>query len=443
MLYAGKTSGILVSLIFLPIYSKALGSEVFGLVAVILSLQTLLIMLDLGMSTLVGRDIAAAVSGPTDEAELVASGERVLSLTYGLLFTFASLTALAGLEIGSSSLNLPLIVILFFFVVLQNFHYSVIVARRHYTVASLLQVVGNLVRAGFTVWVITRVSATLTAFVISQLAVAAAHLFLSRKLSLRQSCGSVEQMSPPGHRGYRQCARSAIAMLKRAWPIAVMSVAGAAVMQLDKPLISFFMGPASVAPYFLAVTYCMTPLAVFASPVAQYFQPLVVSAISRDDRRLTGRLLRSFAAILLTATLVPSLVLYVFSDVLVGWWLNDSPLAQTTEEYVKVLLPGVVIGALGYVPYTLLLASREYRFMGRMSVVMTSVTLVAVVLLAYAQSVWFICAVYALYHTTSTVVQCIRISSNQDYAGIATGLAVVAIALIILFLAVGSWVGQA
>lgn len=405
MLYAGKTSAIVVNLVFLPIYSLILGPEGFGIVAIILSLQALLLMLDLGMSTIVGRDIAAGEQSSAELLRQVFSAELALTLLYGALLLTIALLAVTGFQFGLDLLTPPALVILFMLLVLQNLHYSAMIARRAYIAASALQLLGNMMRAGGTAIVLIYLSPTLTAFVVSQLAGALLQFIVARYLCVR------EFKSDPDHKDHsvdETVKKSTLGLLKRAKSVALLSAAGAAVTQLDKPIISFFMTPASVAPYFLAMTYCMVPMAVLAAPVAQFFQPRVINAVSMGDVKRASQIVRIFTVAILIITIPPSVVMYLNSDFLVGEWLRQGPLVTNTIVYVQVLLPGLVIGALGYIPYSLLLVARDYKFMATLSTVMTVVTLVAATFAASGQSVWLVCITYASYHAASTLLQWMR-----------------------------------
>jgi O-antigen/teichoic acid export membrane protein len=405
MLYAGKTSGIVINLIFVPIYSLKLGSEAFGLVAIILSLQALLLMLDLGMSTLIGRDIAANEYSPGELLRQVFSAELGLAFLYGALMLVVTMLTLAGVRFGTEDFIAPALVVLFALLVLQNLYYSAIIARRAYTSASALQLVGNLVRAGGTAVVLTYFSPTLGAFVASQLIGALLQFVVARRLCIREFKSDPLHQEPLTHASIWQCT---LALLRRAKPVALLSAAGAAVTQLDKPIISLFMTPTSVAPYFLAMTYCMVPMALLAGPVAQFFQPMVINAVSAGDVKRSSYVVRMFTATLLAITLLPSAAMYLFDDLLVGKWLHQGPLVKSTLDYIQVLLPGLTIGALGYLPYSLLLVSRDYKFMAMLSTVMTAVTLLVAALAASEQSVRLVCATYATYHAASTMLQWIR-----------------------------------
>ena len=411
MLYAGKTSGIVVNLVFLPIYSFALGPDGFGFVAVILSLQALLLMMDLGMSTIVGRDISANEYPPIELVRQLFSAELGLVLLYGALFLVVGTLVLANIRFGMGPFIPLALVVLFALLVLQNLHYSAIVARRAYIASSTLQFVGNLARAGGTAVVLTYISPTLVAFVASQLLGALLQFVAARNLCIREFKIDVYDQRLVT---LQSLWHSAFALMRRARPVALLSVAGAAVTQLDKPIISIFLGPSSVAPYFLAMTYCMVPVAVLAGPVAQFFQPLVINAVSTGDDKRALHVMRIYTLALLTITLLPSAVMYVFSDLFVGLWLKHGPLVESTQVYIKILMPGLAIGALGYLPYSLLLVAKDYKFMAILSTIMTAVTLLATTVAAANGSVWLVCAVYVTYHVGSTVLQWVRTLSDKQ-----------------------------
>ena len=361
MLYLGKASGIIVNLIFIPFYSQALGPERFGSVAVILSLQALLMMLDLGMSTLVCRDVAAAEFTPAKLLNQLFCAELGLVIFYGALSLAVGVLMLAGLTFGVDWPTGLAAVVLFLLLVLQNLHYNAIIARRSYTIASSLQLIGNLTRAGATAFVLTSVSTTLLAFVVTQAAGAALQAIASRYFCLRELRSDPRWVPsvPPEHLW-----PSIRELFLRARPLALVSVSGAAVTQLDKPIISVLISTASVAPYYLAMTYCMVPMSILAGPVAQFFQPLVLNAVSAGESASASRMMQRFTMALLCITLVPSAGLYLLRQPLIGAWLQHGPLVNDTLHYSMILLPGLTIGALGFIPFTLLLATGDDRING-------------------------------------------------------------------------------
>lgn len=404
MLYAGKTSGVLVAFFFLPLYTRLLGAEQFGIVAVILSLQALLVMMDLGMSTLVSRDVAAGESSPTELVKLIRTAEISLSGFYFLLLAgTAVIKAIGGLP-GVDAVTALAAVTLFWILVLQNVYYSAMLARRLYTPASVIQAVGVIVRAGATAFVLANGYATLTAFIAVQLILAAIHCGVTRRycmdlLQLRAAF-TLEVSKPRLVDGF--------SLVKRGRSLILFSAAGAAVMQLDKPLVTTFVSAASVAPYFLATTLCMLPLSILAGPVSQYFQPTLLNQVAHQDSEGTRVTLKKFVTSLLLIIGIPCAVFWFLRVPMIDLWMGQNPGNITISRYVAILLPGCAVGALGFIPYTLLLSARDFRFQAILSTGLTLITLAGATVAALFQSVEGVCYVYAAYHSTSTLLSWMR-----------------------------------
>lgn len=431
MLYAGKASGVLVTLLFIPFYNRILGPEQFGVAAVLLSLQALLIMLDLGLATLVGRDVA---SGDVPQSKLwaqVCDAERALLGLYLVIFC-AAIVAHAFNVVGNiSTTTLVCSTVLFGFLVIQNLHYCVIVATGKYARASITQLVGNLLRAAATAIVLSYYSATLETFVVVQAIVAGLQAWGTRIQSAALLKYDANARHEPGVRGSWD---GTLRLIRRSGSLALFAAAGAAVMQLDKPIISAFMSSANVGPYFLAMTLCLVPTSVLAGPVTQYFQSKVLAALGQGNAAHIRHTVDRFTLTMLAATLLPCLVIWLMRADLVAVWLGHRTENELVVRYVEVLLPGVMIGALGYIPYTLLLAAQDYSFQGKMSLLLTVLTLLAAAWAAHQQSIAGVAVVYALYHVCSTVLSWARtiyLSSTRELA-IRSGRPALAAILVIM-----------
>lgn len=405
MLYAGKVSGVLISLLFIPLFSRTLGDSQFGAVAVILSLQMLLMMLDLGLSTLIGREMAAAKEGPEALLAQLKDAAWVLAVFYLVLGAVAlgirTLTPWWQIDLAT----VLGCVALFGLLTLQNLGYTVLLSRQQFTTASSLQFVGNLGRAGATALVLTQVSATLQAFVFAQLLCATLHAAATAvqcRRALRQDPGWTGLPQP------RERMAARLALVRRGAPLALMMAAGAAVMQLDKPLISALMSTASTAPYFLAMTLCLAPTSILAGPVTQYFQPQLIQVAGLGQPALAMTVARRFVLALAAVTLLPCVLLWALRQPLIHLWLGAQPSNALIADYVQILLPGIAVGALGYLPYSLLLSARDYRFQAALGTGLTVVTLSLAAFSATLQSVEGVCLVYAAYHTTAMLLSWLR-----------------------------------
>lgn len=409
ILYAGKASGIIINLLFIPFYSKILGVEKFGVVAVLISLQALLLMLDFGMANLITRDVAAHDRPSKSLVNLLKNAEFGLLLLYILLMLVCIILQYIGIFGNFSIISVVGSIALFFFLVLQNIYYCALVAYRSYGPASIIQMFGNLSRAIVTAVALFLLSPSIEVFIWSQLLVAAIHYVVIRHECLRRLGGECLKES-----GTNPSLNAALKLMGRGKSLGLHSAAGAAVLQLDKPIILYFMSSASVTPYFLAMTFCMVPLNALAGPVAQYFQPRFYGLVAQKDATAAEWNFNRFALILCSFTLVPAVLLWVFREQFVGFWLGGQSSVGLVNVYVSILMPGLVASALSFLPFTLLMSEQDYRFQAIASLCLTVVTLIATSFAAYYQSGQAICIVYASYFVISAVLIWLRAASLRQ-----------------------------
>lgn len=410
MLYAGRSSSLLVAFLFLPLYSHLLGSSQFGVVAVILSLQALLVMMDLGMSTLTGREIS--VSNGTDSSllTLLRAAELSLSGFYGLLLFIAVALKIFYFSSLISWLVVVGSVVLFWLLVMQNLYYCSLIARRNYTLGSGVQIVGVVVRAFITAAALSYVSATLEVFIIAQLIVTAVHWWLSRRLVVSVLSSGADALL----QARKPTVSDAIALTKMGGALVLFSAAGAAVTQLDKPIISMFASASSVAPYYLASLLCMTPISILAGPVSQYFQPIFLREAAQDGLNGAQSTIVRFALSVFFVTAFPTFILWWFRTPIIDLWVGPSGNNGLISTYVAILLPGLAVGAFGFIPYSLLVFAKDYRFQAVMSACLTVVTLALATFAAIGKNIEAVCYIYSVYHTASTLLSWIRASTLPD-----------------------------
>ncbi|MCY1404029.1 hypothetical protein D9M71_192280 [compost metagenome] len=325
-------------------------------------------------------------------------------------------------------------VLLFWVQVLQNLSYSALIARRDYAAGSILQIIGVLVRAAATLMVLKFYASTLEAFVFTQLLFGAGHLWVTRHFGLRRMA-SGEQMSPVEW----PTLNDALSLTKAGGALVLFSAAGAAVLQLDKPIISMFASAASVTPYYLASLLCMTPISLLAGPVSQYFQPAFLKEVTSGTLAGARATLRRFVLSIFLVTCIPTILLWSFRTQIIEIWLGQSSDITAISRYVEILLPGVALGALGFVPYSLLIKAKDYRFQAVLSASMTITTLLLTVLAAAAKNVEAICIVYSAYHAISTLASWLRATTRPEvkaYARYSGALALLLIAGLVLALSV-------
>lgn len=403
MLYVGKIAGVLTVFFFLPQYASLMGGGRFGVAVVIISGIGFFVAFDLGMSTFIGREVSAGVLENHGIKKLIYTAETSISVMYCLLMVLGVLVHFyAGLA-GLNAWLVPFIFLLFWVITLQNMHYSVMIASGDFTKASIIQMFLTILRALGTFIVLYYLSTSVEAFVFSQLAIATVHLVLTRHYSLKKF-----QVKEPLSWRYHVSGVDCLLLLKKTSGLAVLAISGAAVMQLDKPLIGVFVSPESVVPYFFATTACLLPISILASPVAQYFQPLLINSMTLKEGNGSSLVLRKFTLVLLLVTALPTMLFWFFRVTVIELWLGHASNISQVSAYIQVLLIGIAIGALGYIPFTLLLSNGDFRFQARTSFIATIATLLVTTHFAYTKNIMGICYVYAVYHFVVSLVWWLR-----------------------------------
>lgn len=391
-LYGSRVAGIVVALLFLPLYSRLLGAHDFGIVAMILSGQVLMAMLDLGMANLVARDLAATAEPGRALAQWQAA-ERLLTVYFAAL---GGVALLLGVGFGLSPWWVTLGTLMYWALTLQNLSQSALLARGQAPLAATLQGLGTLGRACLTAATLMWADRSLQGFLISQAVGAVLHLLASRHFGQGPMVIAPSITALP--------TESLRALARRGLPLFLVGIAGAAVLQLDKLIIGVFMSPAAVAPYFLATTFCMTPVSILAGPVAQYFQPQVISAVTSGDAAAAQVRARQLTLALLASVVLPTLLLWVLREPLIRFWLHDPALSAEVARLCALLLPAAAVGAIGNVPLTLLNAVADFRSIARISALCTTLTLAGVAVMAQREQLQLVCAVYLGYYMAVTLL---------------------------------------
>ncbi|MEQ3659063.1 MAG: oligosaccharide flippase family protein [Glaciecola sp.] len=403
-IFGAKIGSIVIGIVFLPLYDRLLGIEQFGVLALIISLQSLVVMLDLGMATIVGRDAALQQTKNPKSYLTWRDSEANMSLLYVLILVIVVCVSNLIKIKTLSTFELVLIVILFWSLIIQNVAYSALNGLQAYKTSSYLQVLGTVFRAVSSLMALKFISPSLDVFILTQCICSILHMILTRLF-----CDSRLTRDSRSEFKYSLNFNRCFQLAKRGRALIVFSISGALVMHFDKSIISFFMSPSSLVPYFYAFSLAMLPLSVLAGPTRQYFQPKVLTIIFAKERSLELKsIVRMFALALTFMVAIPSTIVWVWAEFFVVAWLGDNPAVEQVIEFLKILLPAAAVGSLGYIPYVFLLAVEDYSFQAKFSVVMTSIVLLLVTVSSFNFDLMWVCVSYFSYHAISTIGLWIR-----------------------------------
>ncbi|MEH3124147.1 MAG: oligosaccharide flippase family protein [Sphingomonas phyllosphaerae] len=362
-LFVGRIGGIFVTLLFIPIYSRLLGPEQFGAVAIILSLQAFFLMSDLGLATLISRDTAVARDYRPALHAVVWMRRRAEAILFALATVAAFIALLLPLAWPvwsiDAGMRITLIAYLIALLVATNIIQLSLNSLDLYRVGAIVAVVGAVAR-GIATIALLRAVPSVSAFLEAQVAVAAVHFAIARKL--------LERRAALGLVAERLFDMSAIRRLgKRCAPLVLYTLGGAAAVNLDKSIISAFISLKVAGTYFLATTYALVPVGILSGPINSYFAPKVAHAQHVGDPVSEFRLSLMFQLILMCIVVGPSLSLaFQMSDWLM-LWLHDPVQVRKVMIIAPVLLAGGALSATGYYPTSYLIAREDNGYLARLS----------------------------------------------------------------------------
>jgi O-antigen/teichoic acid export membrane protein len=391
-MYGGRASTALLGLLVLPLLNGYMSAAAFGLVAVILSLQALVVMLDLGLAITTGRDIAAAPAGAMGtKRRIVLHAERLLTVAYLACALIATVAMIASSLTVAAAAAILLLVATLWMITWQNILIVALLAHQDFVLATAFQFGGLLLRHLLSLALVAFWAPTIEAFIIGQFAGALPVLLGLRFLVFRRFAGGKDEAVTP------------LGLKSINGAVIVQGIAGACALQLDKPLISALASPGVTGPYFLATVLAMTPISFFAAPVAQFFQPKVVAAVAADRHGDARRLVVRATIAILAVAVLPGLLIGVLATPISAAWLSSHDNQPVVAHLLPILICGTAFGSLGLIPVMGLTAIRDYRYIAIVSTLLTLLVLLATGVLAHQNDLTGICVAYAIYHLASAV----------------------------------------
>lgn len=394
VLYGGRIGVAGLGLVVLPWFSRLMPSQTFGLVTTILSLQSLVVVLDLGLSVTLARELPILADGHVLlrrsentllRLHLAATGVAIILSVMGILPVSPTLTGLIGVSL--------------LLVVWQNILVVSFIGRQRFVTATVSQFLSLLARQVASLSLVAMISTGLEAFVLGQIGGGAIVLIISRLGFFRATSRQDRMSGPPS-----ECADTPTPSTALNLPMMLYTAAGAMALQLDKPLISALSSPARTGSYFLASMLSLVPITFLATPVSQFVQPKLIAALAREQTDDAARWIGRLTVAIAVLAVLPGLALALFAEPIVGLWLHGSPTQVDIGHYVALLAPGAAIGAMGLVPAIVLIGRRDYRAMAVMSCGLTTAILLVVILLARQGNIAGICMAYACYHALSAIL---------------------------------------
>ena len=353
----GRGIGAALSILLIPVYIRFLGVEAYGLVGFFLVLQTVVSVLDLGLSTTTNREIALRVVDEERRGEtrdLLRTIEAIywpIGIVIGwILIAFAPLIASRwlhpqALSVGTIETSIRLMGV----TAALQWPYSVYEGVFHglqrivafNAVAAGMQIVRAL-GAVLVVWY----RPTITAFFVWQLVVSAMTAALLAIFSWR--------FMPSGPRP-----RVRLALVHDVWRFAAGMTAtvalGVILSESDRIVLSRILSLERFGYYSVAKTVA-TGLMYLMAPISLTMLPRYTELLARNE---PAQLARTYhlSAQLMTVVVTPvALVIAFFSRDLLAIWTRSDRIADRASMLLTVLATAILLKALTEVPYIMQLS---------------------------------------------------------------------------------------
>lgn len=349
----------LMGVVFAPLYIRVLGMEAFGLVGLMLSIQMLSTLLDLGMGGALNREIsrrmhdAAAATGVQDLVRTLESLVWPISLVIAAAIWLAS-GPLANHWLHPQQLNpdetAHAIAIMGLAVALvwpSAFYANGLSGLERQPTLNLINAVFATLRGAGVLVVLYWVSPTIAAFMWWYAAMGAAQSLVSALVLWHHL--------PQSGRPARFRSAEIHASGRFAGGLLMISALSVSVMQFDRIVVSAML-PLAELGYFSLALSAASAMGRMIQPMFNALYPRYSRLVARQEHAaLTGlyHLSNQYLAIVVAAV---SAVLIVFSRDVIYLWTNDADTAAKVAMPLSILAAGTALNGFMNLPYALQLA---------------------------------------------------------------------------------------
>jgi O-antigen/teichoic acid export membrane protein len=363
--FFGKGWTVIMGLAFTPLYVKVLGVESYGLIGIYVTAQALVSVLDFGMGTALGRDLARYHEEP-EKAGYLRGLARTLEVLYwcvalAIVLAGAVLSHwLADHWIGSSGLTsdaMATTLALMAWSLAFQWPFSLYSAgmnglQRQFLLNKIVTGWATF-RWGGAAAVLLFVSPTIHAFFVWQIVAGLLQSTTTAWIFWRQlpATNSPAGFQPALLRGVGRFASG----------VAGAAILGMVLTQLDKIMLSKLLPLKQFAYYSLAASVA-TALYLTVSPVITAVLPKLSALATRPD---SSELYVTFhkTGMLVAALLFPvAWTLILFAEDIVLVWMGNADVARHSSLLVSLIAFGTMLNALVHAPHALLLAYGNSRF---------------------------------------------------------------------------------
>ena len=357
--FAGSIWQALMGLVFIPLYIKFMGVESYGLIGIFATLQAILVILDMGLSATLTREMArlSVLPGKKQEMrDLVRSMEIICWLV--AIFIGLSIMAISSFiahnwvqadKLSSQTIE-QAVRIMGFALALQwpsSFYSGGLMGLQRLVLLNAINIGISTFRGAGVVLILWLISPTIQAFftwqiIISVLNTFLLSFFLWRKLPRTEARASFQKRLLAG-------------IWRFAAGMSSISILTTILTQLDKIILSKMLTLEMFGYYTLAGVVAMSIYRLIG-PVFSAIYPRFTQLASLADQDGLKQLYHESCQFMSVLILPVSVVVAMFSYEIMLIWTQNQMTAEESHVLVSILVCGTALNGLMNIPYGLQLA---------------------------------------------------------------------------------------
>jgi O-antigen/teichoic acid export membrane protein len=357
--FAGKIWAGLINLAFIPVYLKYMGAEAFGLVGFSATLQSLVIILDLGIPTAINREFALYTCRK-EQTQNMRDLLRSIEVIYWFIALMIALIIysfsgyLSANWLNSRELRLEtvqwaiiLIGISLAFEFLASLYGGGLLGLQHHATFNILKTVMWTIRGVGAVFMVMSTSAPLINYFMWQVMISAIStlifaVFLWAALP-KSSCKASFNIS------------LVKSIMRFAFGMSAISIILLLFNQVDKIIVSRW-SDLEMFGYYSLAWQVVGVLFLIYYPVYTTFFPIFTQAVAKNDFQVLKQKYHLACQLMAVILLPISLFIGLFSHELILAWTGNHEAMQHSAPVLSIVLVGATSSALRYLPFSLLQA---------------------------------------------------------------------------------------
>ncbi|MCQ9376038.1 oligosaccharide flippase family protein [Methyloversatilis sp. XJ19-13] len=370
--YVGQGWVALMQFAFVPLYIHFLGVEAFGLIGVFTMLQAWMVLLDLGMTPTLTREMARFTAGShsarsindllrTLEWICVAMAAGIVLVIWGVSGWLASDWLQPGaLPVSSVADAIALMGIVIALRFVEGIYRGALMGLQRQVFVNAFNGVNATFRAAGALAVLIWLSPTIEAFFIWQ---ACASLFAVAGLAL------ATHRTLPGIDTVARFSKQALLDVRHfAGGMVATTLLALMLTQIDKVLLSRLISLEAFGYYTLAATVA-SALTLLVGPVTQAVYPRFTEMVTHGESARLAELYHQSAKTVTAICAPVAMVFLIMPDVLLNVWTGDSKISAEAAPILALLSVGTFLNSLMHVPYVLQLAYGWVSFAATMNLI--------------------------------------------------------------------------